>query len=138
LFTFTRKSPKVQRLLRLFQTLLFMSIVTGIIVAVVLTPLTIGDVFAVGLALIPTGWGLLSVAIACRPAVKGLRLWESVQEIARAYDACMGMLVFIPIAFLSWFPFVSTFQTRLVFNQAFSRGLEISLILAGNRPNSSV
>ncbi|CAM6036816.1 unnamed protein product [Sphagnum compactum] len=138
LFTFTRKSPKVQRLVRLFQTLLFMSIVTGIIVAVVLTPLTIGDVFAVGLALIPTGWGLLSVAIACRPAVKGLRLWESVQEIARAYDACMGMLVFIPIAFLSWFPFVSTFQTRLVFNQAFSRGLEISLILAGNRPNSSV
>jgi hypothetical protein len=40
-----------------------MSIVTGIIVAVVLTPLTIGDVFAVGLALIPTGWGLLSVNI---------------------------------------------------------------------------
>jgi hypothetical protein len=63
LFTFTRKSPKVQRLVRLFQTLLFMSIVTGIILAVVLTPLTIGDVFAVGLALIPTGWGLLSVNI---------------------------------------------------------------------------
>ncbi len=63
LFTFTRKSPKVQRLVRLFQTLLFMSIVTGIIVAVVLTPLTIGDIFAVGLALIPTGWGLLSVNI---------------------------------------------------------------------------
>jgi callose synthase len=39
----------------------------------------------------------------------------------------MGTLLFIPIAALSWFPFISTFQTRLVFNQAFSRGLEISV-----------
>jgi callose synthase len=51
------------------------------------------------------------------------------------YDAGMGVLIFVPIAFLSWFPFVSTFQSRLLFNQAFSRGLEISLILAGNKAN---
>ena len=51
------------------------------------------------------------------------------------YDAGMGMIIFVPIAVLSWFPFISTFQSRLLFNQAFSRGLEISLILAGNKAN---
>jgi len=51
------------------------------------------------------------------------------------YDAGMGMIIFAPIAFLSWFPFISTFQSRLLFNQAFSRGLEISIILAGNKAN---
>ena len=51
------------------------------------------------------------------------------------YDAGMGMIIFAPVAILSWFPFVSTFQSRLLFNQAFSRGLEISKILAGNKAN---
>jgi callose synthase len=51
------------------------------------------------------------------------------------YDAGMGALIFVPIVFFSWFPFVSTFQSRFLFNQAFSRGLEISLILAGNKAN---
>lgn len=138
-FTISQKaSASFQLAVRLFQGLLFVSLITGVIVAIAKSPLTIGDVFAVALALIPTGWGLLCFAIAARPWMEKLKLWKSIREIARAYDACMGMIIFIPIAFLSWFPFISTFQTRLVFNQAFSRGLEISLILAGNRPNSSV
>lgn len=70
--------------------------------------------------------------------MKKLRLWKSVRSLARLYDAVMGMLIFIPIVILSWFPFVSTFQTRLMFNQAFSRGLEISLILAGDKPNTGL
>jgi callose synthase len=45
----------------------------------------------------------------------------------------MGLILFLPIGFLSWFPFVSEFQTRLLFNQAFSRGLQISRILAGQK-----
>lgn len=65
-------------------------------------------------------------------------LWKSMRSIARLYDAAMGMFIFVPIALFSWFPFVSTFQTRLMFNQAFSRGLEISLILAGNNPNADL
>ena len=80
----------------------------------------------------------LQIAIAWKHVVKRFHLWTSLRAIARFYDAAMGMVIFFPIAFLSWFPFVSTFQTRLVFNQAFSRGLEISLILAGNRPNVQV
>nr|CAB3473235.1 unnamed protein product [Digitaria exilis] len=57
--------------------------------------------------------------------------WDSIQEMARMYEYTMGLLIFLPIAVLSWFPFVSEFQTRLLFNQAFSRGLQISRILAG-------
>jgi hypothetical protein len=38
------------------------SLITGVIVAIAKSPLTIGDVFAVALALIPTGWGLLCVS----------------------------------------------------------------------------
>lgn len=70
--------------------------------------------------------------------VKYLGLWESVREFARMYDAGMGILIFSPVVVLSWFPFVSTFQSRLLYNQAFSRGLEISLILAGNKANVEV
>ncbi|KAJ7532009.1 hypothetical protein O6H91_14G068400 [Diphasiastrum complanatum] len=137
IFTLSQKSAtNIQLFLRLIQGLAFMIIVGGIVAAVVATRLTVGDLFASLLALIPTGWGVLSIAIAWRPAVKFLKLWKSFRTLALLYDAAMGMIIFVPIAILSWFPFVSTFQTRLVFNQAFSRGLEISLILAGNRPNA--
>jgi callose synthase len=139
IFTFSQKaSANFQLIVRLLQGIVFLAVVTGVSVAVVLTPLTIGDVFASALAIIPTGWGLLSIAIAIRPVVQWFGLWKSVRGIARLYDAAMGMILFIPIALLSWFPFVSTFQTRLVFNQAFSRGLEISVLLAGNNPNAAI
>lgn len=70
---------------------------------------------------------------ACRPVLKGIGFWDSVMELARAYECIMGLVIFTPIAVLSWFPFVSEFQTRLLFNQAFSRGLQISMILAGKK-----
>ncbi|KAL6621225.1 hypothetical protein ACP70R_033657 [Stipagrostis hirtigluma subsp. patula] len=63
--------------------------------------------------------------------------WDSIQEMARMYEYTMGLLIFLPIAVLSWFPFVSEFQTRLLFNQAFSRGLQISRILAGQNGSGS-
>jgi callose synthase len=49
----------------------------------------------------------------------------------------MGLLLFTPVATLAWFPFVSEFQTRMLFNQAFSRGLQISRILGGQRKDRS-
>jgi callose synthase len=133
-----KSSANFQLILRLFQMIVFLGIIGGVSVAVAITKLTIGDVFASALSLIPTGWGLLSIAIALRPVMKWLGLWKSVRAIARLYEAFMGAIVFIPIALLSWFPFVSTFQTRLVFNQAFSRGLEISTLLASNNPNKDM
>ncbi|KAG6790984.1 hypothetical protein POTOM_000094 [Populus tomentosa] len=118
-FTFSQKvSVNFQLLLRFVQGVSFMLALAGIVIAVALTE--------------------LSIASAWKPVIKRMGLWKSIRSIARLYDAGMGMLIFIPIAFFSWFPFVSTFQTRLMFNQAFSRGLEISLILAGNNPNTGI
>uniref|UniRef100_A0AAU6MUB7 1,3-beta-glucan synthase n=1 Tax=Paeonia lactiflora TaxID=35924 RepID=A0AAU6MUB7_PAELC len=138
-FTFSEKvSVNFQLVLRFIQGLFFLSALAGLAVAVALTDLSIADVFACILAFIPTGWGILSIAVAWKPLVKKIKLWKSIRSLARLYDAGMGILIFIPIALFSWFPFVSTFQTRLMFNQAFSRGLEISLILAGNNPNTGM
>ncbi|KAE8037014.1 hypothetical protein FH972_009641 [Carpinus fangiana] len=136
-FTFSQKmSVNFQLLLRFIQGLAFLVALAGVVIAVVLTELSLSDIFACILAFVPTGWGILSIAAAWKPFVKKLGLWKSIRSLGRLYDAGMGMLIFIPVAFVSWFPFVSTFQTRLMFNQAFSRGLEISLILAGNNPNN--
>ncbi|XP_023739784.2 callose synthase 9 [Lactuca sativa] len=139
IFTFSQKiSVNFQLILRFVQGVAFMLAVAGISVAIALSPLTVTDVFASILAFVPTGWGLLSICVAWKPVLKKIGLWKSVRSLARLYDAGMGMLIFVPIALCSWFPFISTFQTRLMFNQAFSRGLEISLILAGNNPNSGI
>lgn len=73
------------------------------------------------------------ISQACRPVMKGLGMWSSVRALARGYEYMMGVVLFTPVAVLAWFPFVSEFQTRLLFNQAFSRGLQISRILAGGK-----
>ncbi|XP_058090544.1 callose synthase 9 isoform X3 [Magnolia sinica] len=138
-FTFSQKaSVNFQLVLRFIQGVSFMLALAGIVVAVIVTDLSLPDIFACILAFVPTGWAILSIAAAWKPLVKKMGLWKSVRSIARLYDAGMGIVIFIPIAIFSWFPFVSTFQTRLLFNQAFSRGLEISLILAGNNPNTGL
>ncbi|CAG7882186.1 unnamed protein product [Brassica rapa] len=138
-FTFSRKiSVSFQLVLRLAQGITFLVALAVVTVGVVLTDLSVTDIFATVLALIPTGWGILSIACAWKPIIKRIGMWKSIRSLARLYDAGMGMLIFLPVAFCSWFPFLSTFQTRMMFNQAFSRGLEISLILAGNHPNSDL
>ncbi|GAB4860529.1 Callose synthase 10 [Ancistrocladus abbreviatus] len=136
IFTFSpKKYAGFQLWMRFFQGLLALGLVAAITVVVIFTGLTIPDLFACVLAFIATGWAILCLAITWKKVVRSLGLWYSVREFARVYDAGMGMIIFVPIAILSWFPFVSTFQSRLLFNQAFSRGLEISKILAGNKAN---
>ncbi|KAJ7949088.1 Callose synthase [Quillaja saponaria] len=81
----------------------------------------------------PTGWGLLLIAQACKTLIPREGFWGSVRALARGYEVIMGLLLFTPVAFLAWFPFVSEFQTRMLFNQAFSRGLQISRILGGGQ-----
>ncbi|VAI25245.1 unnamed protein product [Triticum turgidum subsp. durum] len=127
-----------QLLLRLVKSIALLVVLAGLVVAIAMTPLTVLDVLASILAYVPTGWGILSIAVAWKPIVKRFGLWKIVRSLARLYDAGMGMIIFVPIAICSWFPFISTFQTRLLFNQAFSRGLEISLILAGNNQNAGI
>ncbi|XP_066375465.1 callose synthase 10 [Miscanthus floridulus] len=136
LFTATpKKSTALPTFVRFLQGVLAIGIIAGIALLIVLTSFTVADLFASALAFIATGWCVLCLAVAWKRVVKALRLWDSVREIARMYDAGMGAIIFVPIVFFSWFPFVSTFQSRFLFNQAFSRGLEISLILAGNKAN---
>eukprot|EP00268_Persea_americana_P030985 TRINITY_DN3005_c1_g1_i2.p1 TRINITY_DN3005_c1_g1~~TRINITY_DN3005_c1_g1_i2.p1 ORF type:complete len:1912 (+),score=293.34 TRINITY_DN3005_c1_g1_i2:360-6095(+) len=130
-----KKSTNFQLMMRFIQGVIALALIAAIVLFVALTDLSITDLFASVLAFIPTGWAILCLAITWKGLVKTLGMWESVREFARLYDAGMGMIIFAPIAILSWFPFVSTFQSRLLFNQAFSRGLEISLILAGNKAN---
>uniref|UniRef100_A0A0D9WKZ0 1,3-beta-glucan synthase n=1 Tax=Leersia perrieri TaxID=77586 RepID=A0A0D9WKZ0_9ORYZ len=133
LFTATpKKSTALPTFIRFLQGLLAIGMIAGIALLIALTEFTIADLFASALAFVATGWCL---AVTWKWLVKAVGLWDSVREIARMYDAGMGALIFVPIVFFSWFPFVSTFQSRFLFNQAFSRGLEISLILAGNKAN---
>ncbi|KAJ4712497.1 Callose synthase [Melia azedarach] len=136
IFTFSpKRSGNFQLLMRLMQGVTSIGLVTALVLVVAFTDLSIADLFASILAFIPTGWTIICLAVTWKSIVRSLGLWDSVREFSRMYDAGMGMLIFAPVSVLSWFPFISTFQSRLLFNQAFSRGLEISLILAGNKAN---
>ncbi|XP_024025005.1 callose synthase 10 isoform X1 [Morus notabilis] len=139
IFTYSpKKSSSFQLVMRFMQGVTSLSLVAAITLVVIFTDLSIADLFASILAFIPTGWAIICLAITWKKVVRSLGLWDSVREFSRMYDAGMGMIIFAPIAVLSWFPFISTFQSRLLFNQAFSRGLEISIILAGNKANVDV
>ncbi|CAK9172604.1 unnamed protein product, partial [Ilex paraguariensis] len=60
-FTFSQKiSVNFQLLLRFIQGLSFLLALAGLAVAVVLTNLSVPDIFACILAFVPTGWGILS------------------------------------------------------------------------------
>ncbi|KAK9102524.1 hypothetical protein Sjap_019778 [Stephania japonica] len=126
-------SADFQLMFRLLKLFLFTGAVVTLVVLFTLLNMTVGDIFASLLAFIPTGWALLQISQACKPLMKTLGLWGSIKALARGYEYMMGVVIFTPVAVLAWFPFVSEFQTRLLFNQAFSRGLQISRILAGGK-----
>ncbi|KAL0398593.1 UNVERIFIED_CONTAM: Callose synthase 11 [Sesamum radiatum] len=62
-------------------------------------------------------------------------LGNCVVSLARLYDMIFGLIVMAPLAFLSWMPGFQQMQTRILFNEAFSRGLQISRILTGKKSN---
>ncbi|KAF5958944.1 hypothetical protein HYC85_000153 [Camellia sinensis] len=126
-------SADFQLMFRLLKLFLFIGFVVTVVMLFAFLSLTVGDIFASLLAFMPTGWALLQIGQACRPVVKGLGMWGSVKALGRGYEYIMGVVIFVPIAVLAWFPFVTEFQTRLLFNQAFSRGLQIQRILAGGK-----
>ncbi|CAI9293071.1 unnamed protein product [Lactuca saligna] len=106
----------------------------SILITIIAQPhMSIKDIIVCVLALMPTGWGMLLIAQALKPFLKQTGFWSSVRTLAQYYEIIMGLLLFTPVAFLAWFPFVSEFQTRMLFNQAFSRGLQISRILGGGQ-----
>ncbi|KAI3795319.1 hypothetical protein L1987_37970 [Smallanthus sonchifolius] len=85
------------------------------------------------LAFIPTGWGFLLIAQVFRPVLQKSWIWDTVVSVARMYDIMFGVIIMTPVAFLSWMPGFQSMQTRILFNDAFSRGLQIFKILAGKK-----
>ncbi|CAN1352837.1 Callose synthase 5 [Linum perenne] len=126
-------SADFQLMFRLLKFIMFIGFVVTLIILFTTLHLTVGDVFQSLLAFLPTGWAILQISQACRPIVRGTKMWGSVKALGRGYEYMMGLLLFFPIAVLAWFPFVSEFQNRLLFNQAFSRGLQIQRILSGGK-----
>ncbi|CAN4089719.1 unnamed protein product [Withania somnifera] len=130
-------SANLQLVFRLIKGLIFLTFVATLVILMTLLHMTPKDMVVCVLAFLPTGWGMLLIAQALKPIVRRAGFWGSVRTLARGYEIVMGLLLFTPVAFLAWFPFVSEFQTRMLFNQAFSRGLQISRILGGQRKDRS-
>ncbi|OMO56217.1 Glycosyl transferase, family 48 [Corchorus olitorius] len=129
-------SADFQLMFRILKLFLFIGCVVLIAMLFYFLDFTVGDIFQSLLAFMPTGWALLQISQAIQPIVKAIGMWGSVKALARGYEYMMGAFLFAPIAILAWFPFVSEFQSRLLFNQAFSRGLQIQRILAGTKKNT--
>ncbi|KZV22357.1 callose synthase 2-like [Dorcoceras hygrometricum] len=130
-------SADFQLVFRMIKGLIFLLLVAVLITLIARAHMTFRDVIVCILAFMPTGWGLLLIAQALKPLVVSAGIWGSVRTLARGYEIIIGLLLFMPVAFLAWFPFVSEFQTRMLFNQAFSRGLQISRILGGPKKDRS-
>ncbi|KAI3495636.1 hypothetical protein L1887_37981 [Cichorium endivia] len=126
-------SNDYQLVFRLIKGLTFITFFSILVTIIAQPHMTTKDVIVCILALMPTGWGMLLIAQALKPFLRQSGLWSSVRTLAQYYEIIMGLLLFTPVAFFAWFPFVSEFQTRMLFNQAFSRGLQISRILGGGQ-----
>ncbi|KAK1413367.1 hypothetical protein QVD17_35139 [Tagetes erecta] len=126
-------SADYQLLFRMINGFIVVAFASTLITLIALPHMTLKDIVVCILAFLPTGWGLLLIAQAIKPFLRRSRMWSSIRTLAQYYEIIMGLLLFTPVAFLAWFPFVSEFQTRMLFNQAFSRGLQISRILGGGQ-----
>ncbi|KAK9043997.1 hypothetical protein V6N11_072320 [Hibiscus sabdariffa] len=123
-----------------FRLVQFIVIIVGILVIVALLKFTafeFSDIFISLLAFLPTGWGLLSIAQVLRPLLQSTWLWPSVVYAARVYDIMFGVIVMTPVAILSWMPGFQSMQTRILFNEAFSRGLTIFKLVTGVKSGHS-
>ncbi|XP_039002061.1 callose synthase 12-like [Hibiscus syriacus] len=110
----------------------YLLMILGILVIILLRAFTAFkyvDIFTSLLAFIPTGWGLISIAQVFRPLLRHTRVWDSVVSVARLYDILFGVIVMAPVAVLSWMPGFQLMQTRILFNDAFSKGLQMFKII---------
>lgn len=120
---------------RLVQLLVILLVVLVIVILLKFTKFQFLDFVTSLLAFIPTGWGLILIAQVLRPFLQSTVVWDTVVSLARLYDLLFGVIVMAPVALLSWLPGFQSMQTRILFNEAFSRGLQISRILTGKKSN---
>ncbi|KAL5730362.1 Callose synthase 12 [Ranunculus cassubicifolius] len=121
---------------RLIQLTVVVFAVLVIVLLLEFTHFKFLDLFTSMLAFIPTGWGLICIGQVLRPFLQATIVWDTVVALARLYDILFGIIVMAPVAFLSWMPGFQAMQTRILFNEAFSRGLQISRILTGKKSGS--
>ncbi|CAM6028483.1 unnamed protein product [Sphagnum balticum] len=122
------------RLYRAIQAIVLIVVVTVITVVLIETPFKLLDLLTSLLAFVPTGWGILQICLVLRPLLERYTwAWGVVVAVARLYEMCIGLIVMAPVAMLSWLPGFQAMQTRVLFNEAFSRGLQISRIFAGKK-----
>ncbi len=122
------------RLYRAIQAIVLIVVVAVITVLLIETPFKLLDLLTSLLAFVPTGWGILQICLVLRPLLERYTwVWGVVVAVARLYEMCIGLIVMAPVAILSWLPGFQAMQTRVLFNEAFSRGLQISRIFAGKK-----
>ncbi|XP_017702112.1 callose synthase 12-like [Phoenix dactylifera] len=121
---------------RAVQSFIIILVILVIIILLKFTKFEIVDLFTSLLAFIPTGWGLILIAQVIRPFIESTLVWDTVVAVARLYDIMFGVIVMAPVALLSWLPGFQSMQTRILFNEAFSRGLQISRIITGKKTNA--
>ncbi|KAI5082555.1 hypothetical protein GOP47_0002298 [Adiantum capillus-veneris] len=114
---------------RAIQLLVAVFIGAVIVMLLELTEFEIVDLLLSVLAFIPTGWGMISISLVLKPFLVNTMAWPVIVGAARLYELAIAGVVIVPLAILSWFPGFQAMQTRILFNQAFSRGLQISRIL---------
>lgn len=122
---------------RLVQLIVIIIVVLVIVLLIELTKFDFIDLLKSLLAFIPTGWGIIQIAQVLRPFLQSSIVWDTVVALARLYDMMLGLIVMVPLGIVSWIPGFESMQTRMLFNEAFSRGLQISQLLTGKRSNMS-
>lgn len=120
---------------RLVQLLVIAVTIIVIVILLEFTRFQFLDIVTSLLAFIPTGWGMILIAQVLRPFLQSTVVWDTVVSLARLYDLLFGVIVMAPVALLSWLPGFQSMQTRILFNEAFSRGLQISRIVTGKKYN---
>ncbi|KAF3451476.1 hypothetical protein FNV43_RR07571 [Rhamnella rubrinervis] len=118
---------------RLVQLLVIVVTILVIVILLEFTHFKFLDIVTSLMAFIPTGWGMISIALVLRPFLQPTVVWDTVVSLARLYDLLFGVIVMAPVALLSWLPGFQSMQTRILFNEAFSRGLQISRIVTGKK-----
>ncbi|KAG6554695.1 hypothetical protein Mapa_003714 [Marchantia paleacea] len=125
---------KRHRKYRGIQAFIISFLVLAVVLLFVFTDFSIWDIFTSILAFVPTGWGVLSICLVLRrPFLENTPVWPMVTGVARLYEMGMGIGVMTPVVVLSWLPGLQAMQTRILFSEAFSRGLSIQRLLAGRK-----
>lgn len=122
---------------RLVQLIVIIIVVLVIVLLLEFTKFDFIDLLKSLLAFIPTGWGIIQIAQVLRPFLQSSIVWDTVVALARLYDMMLGLIVMVPLGIVSWIPGLQSMQARILFNEAFSRGLQISQLLTGKKSNMS-